>query len=81
MSVRKKIIQIISESLGVEIETITPQSDFFEDLNANKLELADLILKVQQALDITIPEERLDKIKKVSDLMNEVEVNSDFLDD
>lgn len=81
MSVSEKIIKIISESLGVEKEKITPQSDFFEDLNADKLELADLILKIQQILNITIPEDRLNKIQKVSDLVNEVEVNSDLLNE
>lgn len=75
MSLAEKIIKTISESLGVEKEKITPESDFFEDLNADRLELADLILKIQQIFNITIPEERLDKIQKVSDLINEVEVN------
>lgn len=78
MSLAEKIIKTISESLGVEKEKITPESDFFEDLNADRLELADLILKIQQIFNITIPEERLDKIQKVSDLINEVEVNSEL---
>ena len=81
MSVSKKIIKIISESLGVEKEKITPESDFFEDLNADKLEVADLILKIQQVFEVNIPEDRLNKIQKVSDLINEVEVNSDFLNE
>lgn len=81
MSIDKKIIQVISESLGVEEEKITPESDFFEDLNADKLEVADLILKIQQIFDVDIPEDRLNKIQKVSDLINEVEVNSDFLNE
>jgi len=78
ISLAEKIIKTISESLGVEKEKITPESDFFEDLNADRLELADLILKIQQIFNITIPEERLDKIQKVSDLINEVEVNSEL---
>lgn len=78
MFLNKKIIQIISEHLGVEKNKISLESDFFEDFNADRLELADLILNIQQVFNITIPEDRLGKITKVSDLVNEIEVNSDL---
>lgn len=79
MNLEETIINIISETLGVEKNKISTNSNFFEDLNADKLEVVDLILKIQQACKVDIVEENFNKIQTVADLINLIEENSDEL--
>ncbi len=71
------ITKLISESLGVEKNLITPTADFFNDFNATKLEVADLVLRLQKELKIEIEEEKINQIKTVADLLKIIEENSD----
>ena len=71
------IIKLISENLGVEKNLITPTADFFNDFNATKLEVADLVLRIQKELEIEIEEEKINQIKTVADLFKIIEENSD----
>ena len=77
MSLEKQLTKMISESLGVEKEKISLDSDFYSDLNASKLELADLILGCQQKLNINLAEEAINEIRTVADLLKLFEEGSD----
>lgn len=72
-----KLFDLISESLGVEKDKITPQADFYNDFNADKLEVADLIVKVQQIYRFEINEADYPSIQRVGDLLRIIEENSD----
>lgn len=73
----KIIKKIISEFLGVEEEKITPEADFYSDLNASKLEVSDLIIICQKKFSLKIDSESIKKINTVADLINLLEENSD----
>lgn len=79
MDLKEKIINIISETLGVEKDKISTTSSFLDDLNANKIEVVDLTLKVQQACKVDLSEEEFDKVLTVGNLINLIEENSDEL--
>ncbi len=72
-----KLFDLISESLGVEKDKIIPQSDFYNDFNADKFEVADLIVKVQQMYRFEINEADYPEIQRVGDLLRIIEENSD----
>lgn len=77
VNLEKQLTKIISESLGVEKKKISLDSDFYSDLNASKLELADLILACQQKLNINLVEEAINEIRTVADLLKLFEESSD----
>jgi len=77
MNLEKQLTKIISETLGVEEEKISLDSDFYTDLNASKLELVDLILACQQKLNINLSEEAINEIKTVADLLKLFEEGTD----
>lgn len=79
MDLKEKIINIISETLGVEKDKISTTSSFLDDLNADKIEVVDLTLKVQQACKVELSEEEFDKVLTVGNLINLIEENSDEL--
>ncbi|HUV47263.1 MAG TPA: hypothetical protein VMW29_03955 [Candidatus Bathyarchaeia archaeon] len=77
MELKEQLFAIITEFLGVKKDLISLESDFYSDFNASKLEVADLVLISQQKLNINFPEEKIEKIKTVGDLLKLFEENSD----
>ena len=55
--VEDKVKGIIAEQLGVELDSVTPGASFTEDLGADSLDAVELIMAIEEAFDIEIPEE------------------------
>lgn len=73
MSTQEKVFDIISEGLKVEKESLKLTSDFVKDLNADSLDVAELIMAVEEVFNISIPDEELANIKTVGDMVNFIE--------
>lgn len=68
----KKIIQIISNSLGIEPQDLKPELDLETDLSIQKLEVADILLNLEREFSIQIPQEEKSDIRTVRDVINSV---------
>ena len=55
--VEDKVKSIIAEQLGVEAASVTPDASFTEDLGADSLDAVELIMAIEEAFDIEIPDE------------------------
>ncbi len=65
---------IVVEQLGVDEATITPETSF-EDLNADSLDIVELIMALEEAFDLDIPDEEAEKIRNVGDAVNYITEN------
>lgn len=72
MSAEAKVIDIISEQLSVEKDKVVPSASFVDDLGADSLDLVELIMAMEEAFDIEIPDEVAEKIVTVQDAINHV---------
>jgi acyl carrier protein len=68
-----RLKKIIVEQLGVDEEEVTPQASFVEDLNADSLDLVELIMSLEEEFGIEISDEDAEKIQKVSDATEYIE--------
>ena len=68
-----RLKKIIVEQLGVDEEEVTPQASFVEDLNADSLDLVELIMSLEEEFGMEISDEDAEKIQKVSDAVEFVE--------
>ncbi len=66
----EKIRSLISERFDVEEDKITRDTDIVEDLGVDSLDIAELLLTLEDEFDITIPEEDIAKLKTVGDLVD-----------
>lgn len=66
----EKLQQIIAEVLNVDASEVMPGTTFTEDLGADSLELYQIILGVEDAFDIEIPQEEAEKIVTVADAID-----------
>jgi acyl carrier protein len=68
-----RLKKLIVEQLGVDEEEVTPQASFVEDLNADSLDLVELIVSLEEEFGMEISDEDAEKIQKVSDAVEYIE--------
>ncbi len=67
MNIEKKVTEIICEQLSVEESQVTPDASFQESLNADSLDIVELIMAFEEGFDIEIPDDDAEKIRTVGD--------------
>ena len=65
--VEDKVKSIIAEQLGVEAASVTPDASFTEDLGADSLDAVELIMAIEEAFDIEIPDEEAETMTTPAD--------------
>ena len=68
-----KVKAIIADQLGVDENTIEMESSIVEDLGADSIDAIDLILSIQEEFDVEIPDEAVEGIKTISDIVKYIE--------
>ncbi len=63
----KKVIEIVSEQLGVSADEIKMETSFVNDLGADSLDTVELVMEFEDEFDINIPDEDAEKIQTVGD--------------
>ena len=66
----KKLKSLIVDQMGVPESSVTLDASFEEDLGADSLDTFELIMGLEEAFDIEIPEEDLVDMKTVGDVVN-----------
>ncbi|MEX0703423.1 MAG: acyl carrier protein [Planctomycetales bacterium] len=70
MSVEEKVINIVSEQLGVPKEEVARESSFVDDLKADSLDVVELVMEFEDEFEITIPDDDYEKIRTVGDAID-----------
>jgi len=69
MSIEKEVIDIVIEQLGVDAADVSAEKSFVEDLNADSLDLTELIMTFEERFGFEISEEDAEKLKTISDVI------------
>ena len=70
----EKIQNIIAEVLDIEPDDITEETTF-EELEADSLDLFEIITQLEEEFGVEIPTDEADKIKTVGDAVNQIRNN------
>lgn len=79
MSLEQEIIDIIVEQLGVEEKDVSSEKSFIEDLNADSLDLTELIMTFEEKFGFEISEEEAEKLKTVGDAIHYIKTKKSEL--
>ena len=72
-TVEERVVDIVSEQLGVDKEKITRETSFVNDLGADSLDTVELVMELEEEFDISIPDEAAEKIQKVGEAIEFIE--------
>ena len=74
--VAEKVKNIIAEHLGIDdMERITEDAKFIDDLGADSLDTVELVMAFEEAFDVEIPDEKAETILTVGDAISHLEAN------
>lgn len=71
----EKLKEILAEQLDVDVDSITKDSMLIEDLGADSLDAIDIVMSVEDEFKIEVPDEIIEKIETVGDMLNYIENN------
>jgi acyl carrier protein len=64
-AIEQKVIEIISEQMGVDKAEISRDTSFINDLNADSLDTVELVMEFEDEFGMSIPDEEAEKIQTV----------------
>lgn len=66
----KKLCSIIVEVLGVDVDDITPDTTFVDDLGADSLDVAQIIMGIEEEFDVTVDTEVASNVTTVGQALD-----------
>ena len=72
-SVAERVIEIVSEQMGVNNDQVTKETSFINDLGADSLDTVELVMELEEEFDINIPDEDAEKIETVGQAIKYIE--------
>jgi acyl carrier protein len=72
----ERLKKIVAEQLGVDESKITPSARFTDDLNADSLDLVEMIMSLEEEFGVEIPDEDAEKIVSVQDAIDYIDSHS-----
>ena len=70
----EKVKETVAESLGADINTITEETSFKDDLGADSLDLFQIIMGIEEEFDIEISTKVVEKIVSVGDAVEQIKL-------
>ncbi len=73
MEILEKITKILCEQLDLDEEQVTESAEVIGDLGADSLDIVDLVMTLEEEFDTEIPDEDIEELKTVGDIVKYVE--------
>jgi acyl carrier protein len=74
-TIEERVIEIVSEQMGVDKAQVARETSFVNDLGADSLDTVELVMEFEDEFDISIPDEEAEKIQTVGQAIDYVEAH------
>ena len=71
----EKVRGILADQLDLDADDITMESNLTEDLGADSLDFVDIVMSLEDEFDAEFPEEDMESVKTVGDVVRYIEEN------
>ena len=68
-----KVKELVAEQLGIDVNTIKPESNIIEDLGADSFDVIEMLMTLEEEYGITIPDEKINQIKTIGQIVELIE--------
>ena len=76
MDIYKKVREIVMDRFDKEEDDITPETSFQDTLQADSLDLVELIMALEEEFHLEVPDEEIKKIQTVGDIVDYIKENT-----
>lgn len=74
MAIKKEVISIVADQLGMDRDEVQLESSFIGDMNADSLDLTEMVMTFEERFGVEISEAQAEKLKTVSDVIEYLDV-------
>jgi acyl carrier protein len=67
-SLEIKVRNIVAEQLGVDLAEVTPDARILDDLGADSLDVVEMVMSIEEAFDIEVPDQDVEELRTVADV-------------
>jgi acyl carrier protein len=67
-SLEMKVRNIVAEQLGVDLAEVTPDARILDDLGADSLDVVEMVMSIEEAFDIEVPDQDVEDLRTVADV-------------
>ena len=71
----EKIKEIVADSLNADVDTLTEETSFKDDLGADSLDLFEMVMAFEEEFEVEIPSEDLEQINTIGDVVKYLEAH------
>lgn len=76
LPIDERVRELICENLSVAPDEVTPQATFVGDMNADSLDMVELVMALEEAFGISISEDEAERIQTVADAVSFIEARA-----
>ncbi|MBQ9081010.1 MAG: acyl carrier protein [Clostridia bacterium] len=69
----EKVCAVLADQLNISADSIKPTDDIVNDLNADSIDVVEMLMNLEDEYGVKLPEECFDSIKTVQDVVDELE--------
>ena len=73
--IEAKLIDIVAEQMGVDKSEITRETNFQTDLNADSLDIVELVMEFEDEFETNIPDDQAEKIQNIGQAIDFIKAN------
>ena len=70
---RDRIRNLVADQLGVDIAEVAPTATILDDLGADSLDVVELVMILEEAFDIEVPDDAVEEMRTIGDIQRFVE--------
>jgi len=70
MNLEERVAELVVEQLGISREEAVAEAAFIDDLGADSLDIVELVMAMEEAFDVEIPDEDAEKIQTIEDAVS-----------
>jgi acyl carrier protein len=67
-SMELKVRNILAEQLGVDLAEVRPDARILDDLGADSLDVVEMVMSIEEAFDIEVPDQDVEELRTVADV-------------
>jgi acyl carrier protein len=67
-SLEQKVRGIVAEQLGVDLSEVRPDASILDDLGADSLDVVEMVMSLEEAFDIEVPDDDVEALRTVADV-------------
>ncbi len=67
-SLEQKVRAVVADQLGVDLSEVRPDASILDDLGADSLDVVEMVMSLEEAFDIEVPDEDVEEMKTVADV-------------